>query len=218
MNAQNTNTAIDSEVFAEIALAEKSIVSLKDANKENSAVANVRKIEAYSVLIASLAGQKLVKGNLPRAVSKQLWSGLTQDAGVKEATAKRYIDNSVGALRELNIPSQATPTLVKDILLSENIDSENKLAKLVSGDADKDRMKELAETLIGKFTTRKDENGNRVEGVFKASKFEQEDWDRFEDYVREFKAARAAAADAAAVAKAKEQAANDEANEVFAKL
>lgn len=209
---------IDAAVFADIAVAEKSIAGYKNDAKDMQAQANDQKITAYSALIASLSGQKLVKGNLPRAVSKQVYTGLMQEAGVKEATAKRYLENSVGALRELEIPSQATPSLVKEILLAENIDSENKLAKRVSGESDKDPMIGMAEALIGKFTTRKDDAGNRVQGVFKPSKFDQSDWDRFEDAIRELKAARAAAADAAMQAEADERRANELANEVFNSL
>lgn len=216
MNAQ-TN-AVDAAVFAGIATAEKAIEGFKGEAKQSSANANDQKIGAYSLLIASLSGTKLVKGNLPRAVSKQVYTGLMQDAGVKEATAKRYLENSVGALRVLEIPTQATPSLVKDILLAENIDSENKLAKRVSGEDDKDPMRVLAEALIGKFTTRKGEDGQRVQGVFKPSKFEQEDWDSFEDHIRELKAARAAAEDAGKQAEADAKRANDLANEVFNSL
>lgn len=216
MNAQ-TN-AVDAAVFAGIATAEKAIEGFKGEAKASAASANDQKIGAYSLLIASLSGTKLVKGNLPRAVSKQVYTGLMQDAGVKEATAKRYLENSVGALRVLEIPTQATPELVKDILLSENIDSENKLAKRVSGEDEKDPMRVLAEALIGKFTTRKDENGQRVQGVFKPSKFEQEDWDSFEDHLRELKAARAAAEDAGKQAEIDAKRANELANEVFNSL
>jgi hypothetical protein len=63
-------------------------------------------------------------------------------------------------------------------------------------------MKALAEQLVGKFTTRKDDNGDKVQGVFKASKFDQSDWDNFDDAVRELKAARVAAMSAAAAAEA----------------
>jgi hypothetical protein len=212
------NSPIDATVFAGIATAEKAIEGFKGEAKASAASANDQKIGAYSLLIASLSGTKLVKGNLPRAVSKQVYTGLMQDAGVKEATAKRYLENSVGALRVLEIPTQATPSLVKDILLAENIDSENKLAKRVSGEDDKDPMRVLAEALIGKFTTRKDENGQRVQGVFKPSKFEREDWDSFEDHIRELKAARAAAEDAGKQAEAEAKRANDLANEVFNSL
>jgi hypothetical protein len=214
----NNAPAIDAVVFADIAAREKNIGNLKGEAKERSAAANDQKISAYSSLISALSGHKLVKGNLPRAVAKQVFKGLTEDAGVKEATAKRYLENSVGAIRELEIPTQATPELVRDMLLSENIDSENKLAKRVSGEADKDHMQALAEALVGRFTSRKDENGNRVQGVFKPSKFEQEDWDRFEDAMRELKAARSAAADAALQAELAAQRVNAEANEVFAKM
>ncbi len=216
MNAPSN--VIDHTVFAGIATAEKAIEGHKGEAKVSVASANDQKIGAYSLLIASLSGVKLVKGNLPRAVSKQVYNGLLQDAGVKEATAKRYLENSVGAIRVLEIPTQATPSLVKDILLAENIDSENKLAKRVSGEDEKDPMRVMAETLVGKFTSRKDESGQRVQGVFKPSKFEQDDWDRFEDHLRELKAARVAASDAAAQAEADEKRANDLANEVFNSL
>jgi hypothetical protein len=208
-------TTIDRAVFDEIATRETSITNLKGEAKERTVEANGQKIGAYSALIAGLSGQKLVKGNLPRAVSKQVYKGLIEEAGVKEATAKRYLENSVGALRVLDIPTQATPALVKAILDSENIDSENKLSKAVNGESDKDPMVIMAENLIGKFTTRKDDDGNRVQGVFKPSKYEQEDWDRFEDALRELKAARAAASDAAQQAELEAQRANELANEVF---
>lgn len=212
------SNVIDANVFADIAARETQISGLKGEAKERSAAANDQKISAYASLIAALSSNKLVKGNLPRAVSKQVYTGLIQDAGVKEASAKRYLENSVGALRVLDIPTQATPELVRDILISENIDSENKLSKRVSGEDDKDPMFAMAEVLIGRFTSRKDESGQRVQGVFKPSKFEQEDWDRFEDAMRELKAARAAAGDAAKIATAEAEKVNDEANAVFANL
>jgi hypothetical protein len=91
------NFAIQAVVFANINAAEAAIGNLKGANKENTAAANSAKIGAYAELISSLAGVKLVKGNLPRAVSKQVRDALLQDAGVSEPIAKRYIENSVGA-------------------------------------------------------------------------------------------------------------------------
>jgi hypothetical protein len=49
--------------------AEAQIAGLKADNKANNQAANDQKIGAYCELIASLAPVKLVKGNLPRAVS-----------------------------------------------------------------------------------------------------------------------------------------------------
>lgn len=207
MSNQHT---IDTNVFAEINGAEKKIATFKGTAKENTAAANEQKIAAYTVLIAALASQKLVKGNLPRAISNQVRKGLLEDAGLKEATAKRYLENSVGALREFSIPSQATPSLVADILASENITSENQLAKRVSGDSDKDAIRALAEKLVGRFTTRKNDAGERVQGVFKPSDFEDADFDRFDNILRELKAARRAAQEAAAQAEANLAKENDD--------
>ena len=205
---------INADVFATVKSLEGAITALREVAKENGAEANSRKLDAYAEVIASISGIKLVKGNLPRAIGNQLREGLLE-AGLKEALVKRYTENSVGALRVLNIPTQATPDLVKEILETENIASENQLAKRINGEAEKDKVAGLAEALIGRFTTRKDEDGNRIKGVFKASDLEQADWDRFEDLVRELKAARAAASDAAAHAAAQQAAVNEAANEVF---
>lgn len=207
-------TAINENVFAAVKSLEGAITALREVAKENGAEANGKKLDAYAEVIASISGIKLVKGNLPRAIGNQLREGLLE-AGLKEALVKRYTENSVGALRVLDIPTQATAELVKEILATENIASENQLAKRVNGDSDKDKVQGLAEALIGKFTTRKDEDGNRVKGIFKASDLEQADWDRFEDLVRELKAARAAAADAGKLAAAEQEAINAAANEVF---
>lgn len=208
---------INADVFATVKSLEGAITALREVAKENGAEANSRKLDAYAEIIASISGIKLVKGNLPRAIGNQLREGLLE-AGLKEALVKRYTENSVGALRVLDIPSQATPDLVKEILETENIASENQLAKRINGEAEKDKVASLAEALVGKFTTRKDDQGNRVKGIFKPSDLDQADWDRFEDLVRELKAARVAAADAGAIAAAEQAAVNAAANEVFSAL
>lgn len=210
-------TAINENVFAAVKSLEGAITALREVAKENGAEANGKKLDAYAEVIASISGIKLVKGNLPRAIGNQLREGLL-GAGLKDALVKRYTENSVGALRVLDIPTQATAELVKEILATENIASENQLAKLVNGESEKDKVQGLAEALIGKFTTRKDEDGNRVKGIFKASDLEQADWDRFEDLVRELKAARSAAADAGKLAAAAQETINAAANEVFNQL
>jgi len=63
--------------------AEAQITALKATNKENNGLANSHKIAAYCEIIASIAPIRLVKGNLPRAVSKMLRSALLEEAGLK---------------------------------------------------------------------------------------------------------------------------------------
>ena len=106
---------INADVFATVKSLEGAISALREVAKDSGAEANGKKLDAYSEIISSISGIKLVKGNLPRAIGNQLREGLLE-AGLKEALVKRYTENSVGALRVLDIPSQATPDLVKEIL------------------------------------------------------------------------------------------------------
>jgi hypothetical protein len=177
-----------------IAKAEAVISGLKADNKANNEIANAQKMSAYHELIASLSGVKLVKGKLPRAISKQVKEALL--GACKEATAKRYLENSVGALRLFSdeLSSQATPSLVKELFDDprNDIQSENKLAKIVSGEAEKSKAQRLAESVVGKWSTKKDDAGKSVQGdVFKDG-LSDEELDEFQNAMRELMAAREA--------------------------
>lgn len=194
--------------------AELEIASLKDANRDNNAAANTQKMGAYGEVIATIAHVKLVKGNLPRSVSKTLRSALLDEAGLKEATVKRYVENSVGAVRLIkdkigDIPSQYTADAIVRDLAALDIDSENKLAKAVKGEGDKSKAQRLAEQVVGKFSNKKDANGKQVQGdVFKDG-LDDEELDEFQNVMRELMAARKAYRDSEA-AKAAQAAAADE--------
>lgn len=197
-----------------IGKAEQQIGSLKADNKANNEVANGHKIGAYCELIAALAPVKLVKGNLPRAASKQVREALAV-AGLKEATIKRYMENSVGAIRHFEISgmSNATAAMVGEFFETHNIDSENKLAKLVKGEGCKSKAQRLAEQVVGKWSTKKDDKGNAVQGdVFKDG-LDDAELEQFEDIMRELLAARTAYRNAEA-AKAAEAAASEENKDV----
>jgi hypothetical protein len=177
----NTVTAVEAE-----------IAGLKADNKANNEQANDRKLGAYAELIAAIAPVKLVKGNLPRAVSKALRAALLEEAGLKEATVKRYVENSVGALRHFAFSSQATPAAVREMFAAEGVTSENKLAKLVKGEAEKSKAQMLAEQVVGKWSSAKDDNGRTVQGnVFKDG-LSDEELDEFQNAMRELMAAREA--------------------------
>lgn len=206
-----TETAINN-----VYTAEQEIVKLKGVNKDNNAAANSHKMSAYGEVIASIAHVKLVKGNLPRAISKAVRSALLEEAGLKEATVKRYLENSVGAVRLIrdsigDIPTQYTPDAVVTDLKALEIDSENKLAKAVKGEPEKSKAQRLAEQVVGKFSTKKDENGNRVQGdVFKDG-LDDEELDEFENAMRELMAARKAYRNSEAAKAAEAEAADENA-------
>lgn len=191
--------------------AEAQIAGLKADNKANNEAANDQKIGAYCELIASIAPIKLVKGNLPRAVSKALRVALLEEAGLKEATAKRYVENSVGAIRmfELSGMDNATPDMVREFFDDSGIDSENKLAKAIKGEAEKSKAQMLAEQVVGKWSSAKDDNGKVVQGnVFKDG-LSDEDLEEFQIAMRELMAARQAYRNSAAAKAAQADATDD---------
>jgi hypothetical protein len=191
--------------------AEAQIAGLKADNKANNQAANDQKIGAYCELIASLAPVKLVKGNLPRAVSKALRVALLEEAGLKEATAKRYVENSVGAIRmfELSGMDNATPEMVREFFDDSGIDSENKLAKAIKGEAEKSKAQHLAEQVVGKWSSAKDDNGKVVQGnVFKDG-LSDDDLEEFQIAMSELMAARQAYRNSAAAKAAQADATDD---------
>jgi hypothetical protein len=191
--------------------AEAQIAGLKADNKANNQAANDQKIGAYCELIASLAPVKLVKGNLPRAVSKALRVALLEEAGLKEATAKRYVENSVGAIRmfELSGMDNATPEMVREFFDDSGIDSENKLAKAIKGEAEKSKAQMLAEQVVGKWSSAKDDNGKVVQGnVFKDG-LSDDDLEEFQIAMHELMAARQAYRNSAAAKAAQADATDD---------
>jgi hypothetical protein len=202
---------LDDTTINVINAAEAQIAGLKADNKANNQAANDQKIGAYCELIASLAPVKLVKGNLPRAVSKALRVALLEEAGLKEATAKRYVENSVGAIRmfELSGMDNATPEMVREFFDDSGIDSENKLAKAIKGEAEKSKAQMLAEQVVGKWSSAKDDNGKVVQGnVFKDG-LSDDDLEEFQIAMRELMAARQAYRNSAAAKAAQADATDD---------
>jgi hypothetical protein len=202
---------LDDTTINVINAAEAQIAGLKADNKANNEAANDQKIGAYCELIASLAPVKLVKGNLPRAVSKALRVALLEEAGLKEATAKRYVENSVGAIRmfELSGMDNATPEMVREFFDDSGIDSENKLAKAIKGETEKSKAQMLAEQVVGKWSSAKDDNGKVVQGnVFKDG-LSDEDLEEFQIAMSELMAARQAYRNSAAAKAAQADATDD---------
>ena len=208
------NFTVSETAINNIYHAEQEIGKLKGVNRENNEAANSAKMSAYGEIIASIAHVKLTKGNLPTAERNTLNSALIEQAGVKEAAAKRYRENSVGAIRLIkdfigDIPTQYTPDAVVADLKAMEIDSENKLAEAVSGEASKSKAQRLAEQVVGKWSTKKLENGKVVQGDKFKDGLDDDELDEFNNAMRELMAVRTAyhnseAAKAAEAAAAKE--------------
>ena len=105
--------------------------------------------------------------------------------------------------------SQYTADAILKDLAALEIDSENKLAKAVKGEAEKSKARLLAERVVGKFSSKKDENGKIEQGdVFKDG-LDDAELDEFHNEMRELMAARQAYRNAEAAKAAADQAANE---------
>jgi len=190
--------------------------------REKSCVANIRKgdnakdginrdkILNYSVIISSIAGEKLPNGNLTASTRGLLEAVLSQEVGCADAVMKKYIDNSVAALRPearakgLDIPSQATPEAVGEMLAKHEITTEPQLKSFCAPKSDVSETDKILRKLVGGMTKRKakaderDASGNpipegtTVDGVWKSSNFTDEMLDDFEDKLSALRVTREA--------------------------
>jgi len=156
--------SLSANTVSTVASNEVTLAGLKGDAKQVTEQVNATKLATYAELISAISGVTLTKGNLPRTISKTVRHDLTTDGGCKDAVAKKYIENSVGAKRQFGFGDNTTPTAVLAVFADQGITSEAKLAKAVSGEAEKSAALILAEKVMGKWSSKKDDNGNVVQG------------------------------------------------------
>ena len=160
----NQTFSLSTQAVTTIAANQTTIKGLKGDAKMVTEQVNATKLATYAELISAISGISLTKGNLPRTISKTVKDKLTTGGGCKDAVAKKYIENSVGAKRQFGFGDNTTPTAVMAVFNDQGITSEAKLAKAVSGEGEKSAALILAEKVMGKWSTSKDDNGNVVQG------------------------------------------------------
>jgi hypothetical protein len=79
----------------------------------------------------------------------------------------------------------------------------------VKGEADKSRAERLAEQVVGKWSTAKDEDGKAVQGAVFKDGLDDDELDEFQNVMRELMAARAAFRNSKAARDAAEAAARE---------
>ena len=153
----NQTFSLSDNTVSIVAANEGTLSGLKGDAKMVTEQVNATKLATYAELISAISGISLTKGNLPRTISKTVKDKLTTAGGCKDAVAKKYLENSVGAKREFGFGDNTTPTAVMAVFNDQGITSEAKLAKAVSGEAEKSAALILAEKVMGKWSNKKDE-------------------------------------------------------------
>ena len=165
MSNKNTFVAAADRIN-QIGLNQSRINTLKGDAKEIAAESQGLKLDSYAHLIAGIAPAKLTaKANL-NAKDRVALKGDLMDAGQQtDSMADKLIKNAVGARNVFQIGGDNwTPAAVKEVFDANEITSESKRIKAVSGDDKKSKVALVVEKIAGRRSTKKNEKGERVAG------------------------------------------------------
>ena len=139
---------------------ENEISGLKTTNSENTKLVNELKIDQYVGLITHIAPLKLsASNNLTKADTRAISEDLVNECSMSSANAKLLKDNSVKFVVKFDVPSQATPEMVRDILEENDITSQTKLKKAVNPQEEILLGDKIAKMIYGKTKAVKNEDG-----------------------------------------------------------
>ena len=203
-----------------IASNEKRINTLKGDAKEANGEAQTLKLNSYCQLIAGIAAAPLTaKSNLPTTVSSQVKGDLMDIGGLSEGMANKMVKNAVGARNIFGIGGgNVTPQMVAETFEANEITSEAKLIKAVSGEDVKSKVQLAVDKVAGKRSTKKDDKGNRVDGDKWLGGFDYAEIEEFQSLLADALRVRGEMEAAAQAAADKTQAENEAVNAMTAQL
>jgi len=150
-----TNDLVD-----QIRGSEAEISGLKATNSDNTKLVNELKIDQYVGLIAHIAPLKLsASGNLTKSDTRAISEDLVNECNMSKANAKLLKDNSVKFVVKFDVPSQATPEMIRDIMTDNGITSQTKLKQAVNPQDDILLGDKIARMIYGKMKTVKNTEG-----------------------------------------------------------
>ena len=148
------------ELVDQIRGSEAEISGLKSTNSENTKLVNELKIDQYVGLITHIAPLKLsASGNLTKADTRAISEDLVNECNMSKANAKLLKDNSVKFVVKFEVPSQATPEMIRDIMEDNGITSQTKLKQAVNPQDDIMLGDKIARMIYGKMKSVKNTEG-----------------------------------------------------------
>ena len=148
------------ELVDQIRGSEAEISGLKSTNSENTKLVNELKIDQYVGLITHVAPLKLsASGNLTKADTRAISEDLVNECNMSKANAKLLKDNSVKFVVKFDVPSQATPEMIRGIMEENGITSQTKLKQAVNPQDDIMLGDKIARMIYGKMKSVKNTEG-----------------------------------------------------------
>ena len=140
------------ELVDQIRQSESEISIYKSTNSENTKLVNELKIDQYVGLITHIAPLKLsASGNLTKADTRAISEDLVNECNMSKANAKLLKDNSVKFVVKFDVPSQATPEMIRGIMEDNSITSQTKLKQAVNPQDDIMLGDKIARMIYGKM-------------------------------------------------------------------
>ena len=148
------------ELVDQIRGSEAEISGFKSTNSENTKLVNELKIDQYVGLITHVAPLKLsASGNLTKADTRAISEDLVNECNMSKANAKLLKDNSVKFVVKFDVPSQATPEMIREIMSDNGITSQTKLKQAVNPQDDIMLGDKIARMIYGKMKSVKNTEG-----------------------------------------------------------
>jgi len=204
----------------QIGLNQSRINTLKGDAKEITAESQGLKLDSYCHLIAGIAPAKLTaKANLNAKDRVGLKGDLMAEGQQTDSMADKLIKNAVGARNIFQIGGDNwTPAGVQEVFDANDITSEAKLIKAVSGDDQKSKAQLVVEKIAGRRSTKKNDKGERVAGDKWLGGFTYDEIEEFHTALADALRTRGEMEAAAQLAGDQTDQDNDDVNEMLEKL
>ena len=203
----------ETETIATLTSLESVINENKSISSDAVAMAKNAKLDQYSIMIHTVYPEILNNSNskLTKTTTGKIKKALKEDVGMKDATIKRLIENSVNLCRKskskneklLTIPTQATVELIKNILdgtekdkniVNVDLSSEAKIASFGNPD-NSCPLEKIVQSVVGKWSYKTDTDknsstyGERIKSKF-VEKLSDDDLDTFKSILAQYETMR----------------------------
>ena len=212
---KNISYGLSNDNIKSIASAETKISGLKDANKENTASINESKVQEQYVpfIVHSAQFPRTKSGNVAKAVTQSMYDDLVNHCGMSKSSAKILKENSIKFCEFFDVPTQATPELVKSILSENDLDTQTKIVAMVSGKKEVTLAEKIAKMVYGKEVTKKVDGVEQT--IFIPTDLTMDEIDQIEEHMADIKRVRIATDEANRAKLAETTTDNKETNDVL---
>jgi|TARA_R100001463_G_scaffold38118_1_gene81881 hypothetical protein len=210
-----TDFGLSNDNIKSIASAETKISGLKEVNKENTSSINESKVHEQYVpfIVHSAKFPRTKSGNVAKAVTSAMYDDLINHCGMNKSSAKLLKETSIKFCEFFDVPTQATPELVRGILADNNLEKQNDIVAMVSGKKEVTLAEKIAKMVYGKEVTKKVDGVEQT--IFIPTDLSMDDIQDIEDHMADIKRVRIATDEANQAKLAETNEDNQETNEVL---